>query len=471
MRRSSILSQIGGLALLIMVAVQAISVTVVLLTPPPAPPRMSPSMVRQALMDAGIARAAGWRRSVTTEAPFATTPGTGSFVAVGLAEALSLPLDEVRVRMTRERGTEDATVSVVSHATPQASVRIGSWPNPPSTEDIGALAGAVTMVPAFTLPAFEAAMRRSDGRWVMVGPPDGQLQRWFLRLAAMLGLSLLVLAPLIWWAARRLTLPVTALVEMAGNTKLGVPAAARRIDGPREVVAVGEALNAMHDRLTYQVEQRTRILAAVAHDLRTPLTSLRLRAETAPPAERDRMASDIGRMDAMIAEVLEFSAASVTRGKRQKIYLAEICRDVAQDAALQGCAVTFGATAGGLIEADPDRVRRVVSNLIENAVQYGGSADVEVGAEGGWSRVIVADRGPGLALDQMEAVFEPFYRLESSRNRETGGAGLGLSICKELAETDNGRVTLRGRDGGGLEALLSYPVITDSKRRAGPDPP
>jgi len=458
MRRSSILSQLGGLTLLIMVSVQAISVTVVLLTPPPTPPRMSPFMVSKALMDAEIASAAGWSRYVTTEAPFATTPGTGDFVAVGLAKALGLKLDEVRVRMTGERGTDDASVSF-------ASFRIGLWPNSPSTGDIDALAGAVAMVSAFTLPGFEAAMRRSDGRWVAVGPPDGQLRRWLLRLGAMLGLSLLVLAPLIWWATRRLTLPVTALVEMARNTKLGVPAEARCIDGPREVVAVGEALNAMHDRLTCQVEQRTRILAAVAHDLRTPLTSLRLRAETAPPAERDRMASDIDRMDAMIAEVLEFSKATVTRGKRQKINLGEICRDIVQDAALQGCAVTFGGTAEGMIEADPDRVRRVVSNLIKNAVQYGGSADVEVGAERGWSRVVVADRGPGLTPDQIEAVFEPFYRLESSRNRNTGGAGLGLAICKELAEADNGHVTLSGRDGGGLEAMLSFPIVTTSVHR------
>lgn len=464
MRRSSIFSQIGGLALLIVIAVQAISVTVVLLTPPPAPARMNPSVVRQALIDDEVARAAGWTRSVATRPPFATTPGTGRFVAMGLAESLSLPSNAVRVRMTGERGIADASVSVITRAAPQASGGSGLVASPQGLGDLDALAQAAVMVPAVTLPAFEAAMRQPDGRWIVVAPPDGQLRRWLLRLAAMLGVSLLVLAPLIWWAARQLTLPVTALVEMAGAARLGKSAEARFIDGPREVVAVADALNDMRDRLTHQVEQRTQILAAVAHDLRTPLTSLRLRAETAPPAERDRMAADIDRMEAMIVEVLDFSTASATRGKRQNIVLADICRDVVRDTALRGCAVTFGAAAEGMVEADPDRVRRVLSNLIENAVRYGGSADVTVVADGTWTSVIVADRGPGVSFDQIEALFEPFYRLESSRNRETGGAGLGLTICKDLAEADNGRVTLRPRDGGGLEALLSYALIPEYTR-------
>lgn len=113
--------------------------------------------------------------------------------------------------------------------------------------------------------------------------------------------------------------------------------------------------------------------------------------------------------------------------------------------------------AQAVIEADPERVRRTLLNLIDNAVRYGGSAEVSLGLNGGVAKVTVGDRGPGLEGDQLEAVFEPFYRLERSRSRDTGGAGLGLAICRELAKADDGGILLRRRDGGGLEALLSIP--------------
>lgn len=115
--------------------------------------------------------------------------------------------------------------------------------------------------------------------------------------------------------------------------------------------------------------------------------------------------------------------------------------------------------AQAMIEADPERVRRTLLNLIDNAVRYAGSAEVSLCLDRGMAKVTVGDRGAGLEDYQLEAVFEPFYRLERSRSRETGGAGLRLAICRELVKADEGEIRLRRRDGGGREALVSYPVV------------
>ncbi len=460
MKRATILVQIGGLALMIVLAVQAISVAVVLMTPPPAPPRMSPATVRDALTDASVAQAQGWRRTFSDHAPFASSPGTGVMVAAGLAAALDRRMEDVRVRTAAitEGGEAHTSVSVMRRQHEEGDAGFTLGPSSTADVDVARLAAAVALLPQFTLPAFEAALRDDDGRWVVVGPPDREWSRWLLRLGLMLGLSLLVLGPVVWWAARRLTLPVRALAKAARTADLGSRDAAFPATGPREVIAVAEALAAMRDRMAAQVDERMRILAAVAHDLRTPLTGLRLRAETAPAIERDRMVADIARMEAMIADVLAFSTASQGQGETRDIDLATLCADCADDTVARGGRVKRHVMASVIIRADPARVRRVIVNLLDNAVRYAGAVELTVGVHGGRANLTVADRGPGLSSDQIGVVFEPFYRLEPSRNQHTGGVGLGLTIARELARADEGEVHLAPRDGGGLEATLFYPV-------------
>jgi len=459
-----ILFQIGGLALLIAVAVQAISVAVVLMTPPPAPPRMSPATMRDALVDASIAQAQGWRRTFSDRAPFASSPGTGGMIAASIATDLNRQVEDVRVRTAQVTGAGDGytSVSVMSRRIDAWGVGFSLGPATADKIDVDRLTAAVTLLPQFTLPAFEAALRGEDGRWVVVGPPDHQWLRWLLRLGLMLSLSLLVLGPLVWWAARRLTLPVRALADAAGRANLGARDAAFPAAGPREVIAVAEALTAMRDRLTAQVDERMRILAAVAHDLRTPLTGLRLRAETAPPGERDRMAADIARMEGMIADVLAFSTASQRLAQAQVFDLELLCVECADDAGARGGLVNRHALASALIQADPSRVRRVIVNLIDNAVRYAGAVDLSLEVHGGRAFVSVADRGPGLSAEQIDAAFKPFYRLEPSRNQYTGGVGLGLTIARDLARADGGEVILALRDGGGLNATVAYPIVRKS---------
>ena len=456
MRNASILARIGGLALAITLAVQAISVTVVLLTPPPVLPRMSPAQVLMAISDPQVAGSANWRRVEAEESSFETTAGTGRIVAAGLAKALGVPNDRIRVHMIAQPQPGEHSGSVTSIVSTRG-VGAGSLADSTSLRVAQAdtLAASVVMVPGFSLPAFRTAVLQDNGRWLIVEPPDRGIRRWLMRLSAMLALSVLLIAPLVWWAAQRLTLPVRDLARAARATNvLGLPQQ-NVIKGPPEIMAVAEAMEDMHRRLTTQVEQRMRILAAVAHDLRTPLTSLRLRAETAPPIERDRMASDIFRMETMIAEVLAFSEAGLARGECCPMNVFEACAGVSTDPAFQGL-VTLVPAPETFILADPDRVRRILFNLVENAVRYGDAVEIFIEVAGDSVDIVVADRGPGMAPEQLEKVFEPFYRLEYSRSRSTGGAGLGLAICRELASLDSGYVKLQPRVSGGLEARLTY---------------
>ena len=455
MTSRSILFQIGVLALAIVLLVQAVSVAVVLVTPPPAPSRMSPFRVAQALRDPDVARQEGWRRVETREAPFETTAGTGALLGSGIAATLGGDIERVRVRLDAASAPASSQSSVtVRMATPtgETVVRRSAM----SSSSVNAMVGAALMSPDFSLPAFEAAWRQSSSQWIVIRPAENAMGRWIARLALMLGLSLLLIAPITWWAARRLTRPVRALALAAAEVQIERPILADFSSGPSEVTAVAAALDAMRTRLEGQLRQRMRMLTAVAHDLRTPLTGLRLRAEQAPPSARDRMVQDIARMDAMISEILEYAAAqSGVAAQTVTVDLVEVAKHVADEFAPGS--VSLSVTGRAPVEAGPERVRRVLLNLVQNALRYGEDVVVEVDADPEWSIVRVLDRGPGLDASDLEVVFEPFYRLEGSRNRETGGVGLGLSIARELAAVDGGAVELQQRRGGGLAAVLRYP--------------
>lgn len=456
MRSRSILFQIGALALAIVLLVQAISVAVVLLTPPPAPSRMSPFRVAQALQDPMVARQEGWRRVKVRDAPFETTSGTGALLAAGIAASVGGDAPQVRVRINAASppASSQSTMTVRRTGTTQETVALRA-PMSPST--VSALAGAALMSPDFSLPAFEAAWRQPGGDWVVIRPEEQAMARWIARLAVMLGVSLLLIAPMTWWAARRLTHPVRALALAAQQVQIDQSIDLDFSRGPSEVAAVAVALSEMRARLERQLNERMRMLTAVAHDLRTPLTGLRLRAEQAPPSARARMAQDIARMDAMISEILDYAAVQARNATlAEPVDLADLSGEVV--GAFSPTSIPLDVKARARVTVGVERARRVLLNLVQNALRYGEEVVVEVDAEEGWSIIRVMDRGPGLEADDLEKVFEPFYRLERSRSRETGGVGLGLSIARELALVDDGEVWLERRRGGGLTAVLRYPV-------------
>ena len=227
--------------------------------------------------------------------------------------------------------------------------------------------------------------------------------------------------------------------------------------GARELQEATRAFNTMNERLQRYMNSRNSLLAAISHDLRTPLTRLRLRAEkVSDPELRARFQRDVDEMNALLK-----SALDIFRGMRDDeatasvdvmALLGKICVEFAET----GKTVTLEGTAGAPIEARPNALQRCITNLVSNAVKYGDRATIHV-SDGPDLEIRIVDEGPGIPAELLERVFEPFYRLETSRNPETGGTGLGLSIARDIAQAHGGSLVLRNRASGGLEAILTLP--------------
>ena len=269
---------------------------------------------------------------------------------------------------------------------------------------------------------------------------------------------MLLLAPLVWFMARRLTRPIRVFAEAAERLGADPDAEPLRPSGPSEVRTAIAAFNDMQTKLRDHIRRRTQTVAAIAHDLRTPLTRLRFRAEQAPDTLRDRMAADVEEMDALIAQAMAYVRGEAAPDRRETLNLTTLTADCAAGFSDTGEPVSFTGGPALTVQGDPAALRRALANLIGNAVKYGGVARVRNGVEDGRALVLVEDDGPGLPADDLESVFEPFARGERSRNRETGGAGLGLTVARQVARALGGDVVLIPRSEGGLAARLTLPL-------------
>jgi signal transduction histidine kinase len=212
----------------------------------------------------------------------------------------------------------------------------------------------------------------------------------------------------------------------------------------------------MQARLARYVQDRTAMIGAIAHDLRTPLARVQFKLNRAPPDLAADIRADLDQMEAMIAAVLEFVRNATAVHERTRLDLLSVLEVVADDACDVGADVVVLPGPPLVVEGDATGLQRLFMNLVDNAVKYGGKARIHLYADGGDAVVEVADEGPGLTPDEIDQVFEPFYRLESSRNRETGGIGLGLSVARTIARAHGGEVTLIP-GGGGLTAVARLP--------------
>lgn len=277
----------------------------------------------------------------------------------------------------------------------------------------------------------------------------------------------LVLGVGAWLGARWLTAPMR---KLARATQSLSGALVRKADlplldedhGPQEMRQTSQVFNDMARGLREQFEQRGLMMAAVSHDLRTPLTRLRMRLENLQPhPDAARCIQDVQDIDAMIAAVLD----AMNEERRQEapalVDVLSLVQAMADDLQETGQPVTADGDEA-TVRVQPIAFKRVLSNLVSNALRYGQSADIRVtvapGPAHGTVRITVDDRGPGIPEAQLEAVFKPFFRLESSRSRDTGGVGLGLYIARELTQRQGGTLKLMNRDGGGLRAELVLPA-------------
>jgi signal transduction histidine kinase len=274
---------------------------------------------------------------------------------------------------------------------------------------------------------------------------------------AFIVLLVLAIGVLAYIVARIASAPLNRLSAAAAELGADLDRAPIAASGPTEVRRAAEAFNSMQKRLQQHVGERTRMLAAITHDLQTPLTRLRLRLERVEDeALRERLVADLGAMKALIDEGLELARSAETSEPRMMVDLDSLLGSLVEDAVDAGGKATFERGCGAVLPLRPLAARRLFANLIDNALEYGGSAAVTATREGAEVSVRVRDRGPGLPPDMIERVFEPFVRVEDSRSRQSGGVGLGLTIARTLAEKNGATLTLRNDPSGGLEATVCW---------------
>ncbi len=313
-------------------------------------------------------------------------------------------------------------------------------------------------------PAFSAAWKLPNGSYRIINPPKTWIEPWQERLLMGFGLTVLLILPLAWLLSRRLSKPIVAFSEAAARVGFEDNSPPVLSAGPREVRAAADVLNAMQTRIKKQVESRTALMGAIAHDLKTPLARMRLRIEDLPEKTRDKLAEDIAHMDGLIRSAMSFTSAHTLRDNLRPLDLSSLVETLADDLAVT-CKMDPPVIEDDVkINGDTVALKRIVTNLVENACRYAGTCRIELSTRGKDAEISVIDPGPGLPADMLEMVFEPFYRMESSRNRDTGGSGLGLSVARALAEAQGGTLHLVNRYDGqkviGLEARLTLPRLS-----------
>jgi signal transduction histidine kinase len=299
-----------------------------------------------------------------------------------------------------------------------------------------------------------------DGQMLrlQVLPPRGPPNTPETDYTATIAMFLVLIALLAYVVARMSTRPLKQLAQAAKDLGHDINHAPLELAGASEIRQASAAFNAMQAHIRQHIFQRTQMLAAITHDLQTPLTRMRLRLEKVQDAElQERLKDDLGAMQAMVREGLDLARSMDTNETRQALDLDSLLDSVCTDAADSGQHVTLQGHAGIALMGRPLALRRCLVNLIDNAVKYGHEAQVTVERAAGSVRVRIRDRGPGIAATEQARVFEPFYRIETSRSRESGGTGLGLTIARNIAEQHGGTIALANPPGGGLEVTLVLP--------------
>lgn len=440
MKPFGLFARVAGLALATLMLAQGVSFAVVAFWPAPAAPTMVPIEAIGALKgDLPVSTGLLVRKSVA-EPRGESVP----WLATLAAERLGLPRDDVRAVW---RTTPEINIQVIdaSRLTTLGSAREVNVP--------GALAAT-----GLRLPAFELGVREAAGGWRVVSSADSGRGLWRRQVLIALMVGALLIAPMAWWMARRLTLPLQRLADASARLELASDAPLVPVEGAAEVRVLALAIAQGQQRLRRQANDVTGMLAAIAHDLRTPLTGLRLRAESAPEPARTRMIADIERMRTMITQVLAYAQGELKPLERMPLDLAALAREVRDAAVANGHDIRMETPPSVHMQGDALALRRALSNLVENGVRY--AADVEIAVESDSDTVCVEvrDRGPGIPASHRERLLQPFQRLEYSRSRDTGGAGLGLAIARTVALHHGGCLLLGDRPGGGLTASLRLPL-------------
>jgi signal transduction histidine kinase len=316
----------------------------------------------------------------------------------------------------------------------------------------------VDSVPGEGREHLQAHVTLGDGSVVTIDilPRLMPLASW---LPYVLALQLVLLILCTWFAVRLAIRPLRRLANAAEALDPGRDAGRLEEGGPHEVAHAARAFNAMHDRIAHYLQERVQILAAISHDLQTPITRMKLRAEMAQDCpEKDKLVADLSEIERLVREGVAYArSAHGNQEKPARIDLGSFVDSLAFDYQDMGKPVRVADPVDCVVTIRPHALRRILTNLIDNALKFGGEAQIEVrSAAGGIVSIAVLDDGPGIPPDKIDAVMQPFYRLEHSRNRDSGGTGLGLAIAQQLAQAIGGTLSLANRPEGGLAATLRF---------------
>ncbi|MGP9811176.1 ATP-binding protein [Rhodopseudomonas sp. NSM] len=306
--------------------------------------------------------------------------------------------------------------------------------------------------------AFKLSLPLRDAQWLNV---TSRFDRPAIQLPPqVLGTTLvslaLVLAAL-WFALRRVTRPLDQLASAADGFGLDAPPPRMPTGGPREVRALSDALARMHERLSRMLGERTRMLAALGHDLRSPITALRVRAEMVDDAEnKERMIATLDEMQQMVEATLAFARGVSTDQPSEPVDLAALVSELAAELSAIGPPIRITSATPVVLPLRRVPLRRALRNILENAQRYGGGGEVRIEHDGTEVRMVIEDRGPGIPDSELARVFEPFVRLETSRSRDTGGSGLGLPIARAILQANGASITLSNRPEGGLRGTVTF---------------
>lgn len=305
---------------------------------------------------------------------------------------------------------------------------------------------------------FQVGWQVGDDWRIARTAPRPFLETWHRGTLLSMVLALLALLLPAWWLARAISRPIERLAMAAGGVRAGAPLGPLPEGGPAEIRTLNRAVSSMHDRLARHAEQRTAMLAAIAHDLGTPLSRLAFWVEQLPDPAHDRAVADIDEMRAMIADTLGFARDEAGERDQMRVDLGSLLDSLVEDMRVGGGMVTLAPGPRAVVRGDPRGLRRLFANLVGNAIRYGDRAALRWSAGGGQVVVLVEDEGPGIDPALAERLFEPFVRGDPSRNRATGGTGLGLAIVRSIAARHGGEVTLANRTGAGAVARVTLPL-------------
>ncbi|GIL40926.1 sensor histidine kinase [Roseiterribacter gracilis] len=458
--RFSIGAQLFLLLFVAVLVAQAIIVLLVLLMPPPVRPIYELAEVAERLQGATVQPLHGemLKRELRAtppqiEAPLLEEDGWDPR-RDALAGLLRLPPSDVLLAEFPHEGPGRRRGAMILQHRGPPPPHHGPFGGSPPVGIRGMFEGGRTWIGG----PFVAAMHLPSGEWVVVEPEaEPFLTPWARRLLLWFVASTASLALIAAFFARRFAKPIREFATAADRLGKQLNHPPLTPSGPSELRVAVAAFNRMQERLLRYVGDRTAMLAAIAHDLRTPMMRLRFRLEQTSPDLREPALEDLREMQAMVQGVLAFVRDESTAGPRQRIDLASLLESLVDDMRVTGASVELAEAPNLVVEGDGAALRRLFGNLIDNAIKYGGVARLRLTREGDDAVTRIEDEGPGLAPHELERVFEPFYRAEPSRNRETGGIGLGLAVVRTLVRAHGGDVSLEST-AHGLIATVRLPL-------------